>query len=50
MAKITIAGDALRSELAFGMTFPPVSAKTKEEMGFVAPKREMGCIWLGADP
>lgn len=38
MTEITIAGDASWSQLAFGMTFPPLSAKTKAEMGFVAPE------------
>lgn len=38
MTEITIAGDASWSQLAFGVTFPPLAAKTKAEMGFVAPK------------
>lgn len=48
MTEITIAGDgdASWSELAFGMTFPPLPANTKDEVGFVVPKeRWVVFVW-----
>lgn len=47
ITEITIAGDrdASQSELAFGMTFPPLPAKTKEEMGFVPKPRWVVFGW-----